>query len=69
MLGLADKSRVVDGSVVRQPKAYPLYDHEYRTNVAHLVNFLERETRNRQIAGRYGMHKYNNQDRAMFTRG
>jgi len=28
-LGLADKSRVVDATVVRQPKAYPLYDHEY----------------------------------------
>jgi len=67
ILGLVDKSRVVDGSVVRQPKAYPLYDHEYRTNVAHLVSFLERETPNLQIAGRNGMHKYNNQDHAMMT--
>jgi protoporphyrinogen oxidase len=67
ILGLADKSRVIDGSVVRQPKAYPLYDHEYRTNVAHIANFLERETPNLQIAGRNGMHKYNNQDHAMMT--
>jgi len=67
ILGLADISKVVDGSVVRQPKAYPLYDHEYRTNVAHLANFLERETPNLQIAGRNGMHKYNNQDHAMMT--
>jgi protoporphyrinogen oxidase len=67
ILGLADKSKVVDGSVVRQPKAYPLYDHEYRTNVAHIANFLERETPNLQIAGRNGMHKYNNQDHAMMT--
>ena len=66
-LGLADKSKVVDGSVVRQPKAYPLYDHEYRTNVAHIADFLERETPNLQIAGRNGMHKYNNQDHAMMT--
>jgi len=67
ILGLADKSRVVDGSVVRQPKAYPLYDHEYRNNVAHIVNFLAREAPNLQIAGRNGMHKYNNQDHAMMT--
>ena len=67
ILGLADKSRVVDGSVVRQPKAYPLYDHEYRTNVTHIANFLERETQNLQVAGRNGMHKYNNQDHAMMT--
>jgi protoporphyrinogen oxidase len=67
ILGLADETRVVDGSVVRQLKAYPLYDHEYRTNVAHLVSFLERETPNLQIAGRNGMHKYNNQDHAMMT--
>jgi protoporphyrinogen oxidase len=67
ILGLADKSRVVDGSVVRQPKAYPLYDHEYRTNVAQIAGFLDRETPNLQIAGRNGMHKYNNQDHAMMT--
>jgi len=67
ILGLVDKSKVVDGSVVRQAKAYPLYDHEYRTNVAHIADFLERETPNLQIAGRNGMHKYNNQDHAMMT--
>ncbi len=67
ILGLADKSKVVDGSVVRQPKAYPLYDHAYRDNVSYIVNFLERETPNLQIAGRNGMHKYNNQDHAMMT--
>jgi protoporphyrinogen oxidase len=67
ILGLADKRKVVDGSVVRQPKAYPLYDHEYRDNVSYIANFLERETPNLQIAGRNGMHKYNNQDHAMMT--
>ncbi len=66
-LGLADKSKVVDGSVVRQPKAYPLYDHDYRTNVAKVREFLEVEAPNLQVAGRNGMHKYNNQDHAMLT--
>ena len=67
ILRLADKSRMVDGTVVRQPKAYPLYDHEYRTNVAQIANFLARQTPNLQVAGRNGMHKYNNQDHAMMT--
>ncbi len=66
-LGLADKSRVVDGAVVRQPKAYPLYDHDYRTNVAKVREFLDLEAPNLQVAGRNGMHKYNNQDHAMMT--
>jgi protoporphyrinogen oxidase len=67
ILGLADKSKVVDGAVVRQPKAYPLYDHDYRTNVAKVREFLEVEAPNLQVAGRNGMHKYNNQDHAMMT--
>jgi len=66
-LGLADKSRVVDATVVRQPKAYPLYDHEYRTTVDQIRTFLELECPNLQVAGRNGMHKYNNQDHAMMT--
>ena len=67
MLGLADKSKVVDGAVVRQPKAYPLYDHDYRENVAKVREFLAIEAPNLQVAGRNGMHKYDNQDHAMMT--
>jgi hypothetical protein len=66
-LGLADKSKVVDGAVVRQPKAYPLYDHDYRSNVAKVREFLALEAPNLQVAGRNGMHKYDNQDHAMMT--
>ena len=66
-LGLADKSKVVNGAVVRQPKAYPLYDHDYRANVAKVREFLAIEAPNLQVAGRNGMHKYNNQDHAMMT--
>ena len=66
-LRLADKAKVVEGAVVRQPKAYPLYDHEYRTNVAKVREYLAQEAPNLQVAGRNGMHKYNNQDHAMMT--
>ena len=66
-LGLADRAKIVDGAVVRQPKAYPLYDHEYRINVAKVREFLNVEAPNLQVAGRNGMHKYDNQDHAMMT--
>jgi len=66
-LGLADRSKIIDGAVVRQPKAYPLYDHEYRSNVAKVREFLSTEAPNLQVAGRNGMHKYDNQDHAMMT--
>jgi hypothetical protein len=66
-LGLAPRDSVVDGTVVRQPKAYPVYDHGYRANVARVRSFLEDAASNLQVAGRNGMHKYDNQDHAMLT--
>jgi protoporphyrinogen oxidase len=67
MLGLADESAFVEGFVIRQPKAYPIYDRAYRANVAQVREFINRETVNLQLVGRNGMHKYNNQDHAMMT--
>ena len=66
-LGLARSSDVIDGIVVRQSKAYPMYDHDYKTNVTRVRDFLELATSNLQVAGRNGMHKYDNQDHAMLT--
>ncbi len=66
-LGLAESSKVIDGAVVRQGKAYPMYDHDYRANVAEVRAFLKPAASNLQVAGRNGMHKYNNQDHAMLT--
>jgi len=66
-LGLGDASKVVDGTVVRQRAAYPVYDGEYRSAVEVVRGFIERELPNLQLAGRNGMHKYNNQDHAMMT--
>jgi protoporphyrinogen oxidase len=67
ILGLAQRASVIDGTVVRQPKAYPVYDHNYRAVVGHIRSFLEVELPNLQVAGRNGMHKYDNQDHAMLT--
>jgi protoporphyrinogen oxidase len=66
-LGLADAATVVDGTVVRQPKAYPVYDDRYREHVATIRAWLESDLPNLQLVGRNGMHRYNNQDHAMMT--
>jgi protoporphyrinogen oxidase len=66
-LGLTENSRVIDGTVVRQGKAYPMYDHDYRVNVSRVRAYLKLAATNLQVAGRNGMHKYDNQDHAMLT--
>jgi protoporphyrinogen oxidase len=66
-LGLLDPSRIEAGHVVRMPKAYPMYDGEYRDHVAVLRAWLEANTPNVHPVGRNGMHRYNNQDHSMLT--
>ena len=65
-LGLADPALVVDGVVVRVPKAYPIYDANYREHLEIIQEYLNRVT-NLHPVGRNGMHKYNNQDHSMLT--
>jgi protoporphyrinogen oxidase len=66
-IGLIDASDVVDACVVRQAKAYPVYDDRYRNNVATVRLDLEMNYPTLHLVGRNGMHKYNNQDHAMMT--
>lgn len=65
-LGLARTEDVADGSVVRMPNAYPVYDSEYRDALTQIRQFLQ-SLPNLQLIGRNGMHKYNNQDHSMLT--
>ena len=65
-LGLARAADVMDGTVVRMPKAYPVYDAAYSEHLAVVRRFLE-SIGNLQVVGRNGMHKYNNQDHSMLT--
>lgn len=58
---------VVDGKVIRQPKAYPVYDHDYKNNIEKIRSILDENFNNLHFAGRNGMHKYNNQDHSMMT--
>ncbi|HET8538402.1 MAG TPA: NAD(P)/FAD-dependent oxidoreductase [Anaeromyxobacter sp.] len=65
-LGFGGRGRLVAGHVVRVREAYPVYD-------AGFVRRLEVVRRglgtlsNLQVAGRNGMHRYNNMDHSMLT--
>ena len=41
ILGLLDPRDVIGGAVVRQEKAYPVYDEDYAANVAAMRHELE----------------------------
>ncbi len=66
-IGLISSTDVVDACVVRQPKAYPVYDEDYARNVTAVRLELEHAYPTLHMVGRNGMHKYNNQDHAMMT--
>src|SRR5438874_11940857 len=66
-LDICSSADVFDGVVVRQQKAYPVYDDNYQANVAIVREYLAQELPNLHLAGRNGMHKYNNQDHSMMT--
>ncbi len=65
-IGLARSADVVDGCVVRMPKAYPVYDDVYQNHLRTIRAWLS-HLGNLELAGRNGMHKYNNQDHSMMT--
>ncbi len=65
-LGLAPRTSVVGGKVIRQPKAYPVYDAHYREAVAVIEGWVK-SLENFQSVGRNGLHRYNNQDHSMLT--
>ncbi|MES2774721.1 MAG: NAD(P)/FAD-dependent oxidoreductase [Bacteroidota bacterium] len=65
-VGLAHAADIVDSYVVRQPKAYPVYDHFYEGHVFNIREGLK-DYQGLYLVGRNGMHKYNNQDHSMMT--
>ncbi len=66
-IGLCPAREISRGHVVRQPKAYPVYDQGYQQNVACVAQELARKLPTLHVVGRNGMHKYNNQDHSMMT--
>ncbi len=67
ILGLARAEDIVGGAVVRQEKAYPVYDDSYAAHVETMRSELEAAYPTLHMVGRNGMHRYNNQDHAMMT--
>lgn len=65
-LGLGGGARVIDGTVLRMPKAYPVYDDVYTSAVATIRAYVEGLANLEQV-GRNGQHRYNNQDHSMMT--
>jgi hypothetical protein len=65
-LGLGKASEVVDFAVIRQPKAYPVYDAEYK-DALEIVSGWLKTLENFQTVGRNGLHRYNNQDHSMLS--
>ena len=65
-IGLVDPAKVVGGASVHVPRAYPMYDGDYRDAVLTLKGYLA-GFENLKTFGRNGLHRYNNQDHSMWT--
>jgi protoporphyrinogen oxidase len=64
-IGLIDRRDVIDGTVVRVPRAYPAYFGSY--SEFHRVRGYLDGFSNLYPVGRNGMHRYNNQDHSMLA--
>jgi protoporphyrinogen oxidase len=64
-IGLIERKDVIDGTIIRIPKAYPAYFGAY-SQFGTLRVYLDRFV-NLYPIGRNGMHRYNNQDHSMLT--
>lgn len=64
-IGLINLEDVLDGTVVRVPKAYPAYFGTYG-GISKVRRYLD-QFANLFAVGRNGMHRYNNQDHSMLA--
>ncbi len=65
MIGIAKQENFLDGTVIREKKAYPVYHGTYgRFDEAR--GYLD-NINNLFLIGRNGMHRYNNMDHSMLT--
>jgi len=65
-LSLASGDTVTGSYVIRQPKAYPVYDEHYQEAVDAISGWIK-GLENFHTVGRNGLHRYNNQDHSMLT--
>lgn len=65
-LGFGGQERFVRGHVVRVREAYPVYDGDHQARLTAIRRGLA-SLANLEVAGRNGMHRYNNMDHSMLT--
>ena len=65
-IGMFEPEEVRSGIVVRQAKAYPVYDGKYEDHLEVLRRWLG-GFENLYTVGRNGQHRYNNQDHSMMA--
>jgi len=63
-LGFATVGKVIDGTVIRMPKAYPVYDSKHKDSLEVVRNWIG-TLKNLYPVGRNGQHRYNNMDHSM----
>jgi protoporphyrinogen oxidase len=66
-LGMCRPDEILGGRVVRQYKAYPVYDDAYKQHLTVIRDYVDAHLQNLSLVGRNGMHHYNNQDHSMMT--
>ena len=64
LTGIIENSSIVDSSIYRVPKCYPVYNMGHKDNL-NLVEKHLRTVENLTVIGRYGSFKYNNQDHSI----
>ena len=65
-MGLITRDEVIDGFIVRAPRAYPSYTIGYEEPLLKIRAFVD-SLSNLQIIGRYGTFRYNNTDHSIET--
>ena len=64
-IGLLNRDAVLDHCVLHAPRAYPVYSGSY-SGIDRIAEYIS-GIGNLFVAGRNGMHRYNNQDHSMLT--
>jgi len=63
-IGLISAGELLEGFVKKIPHAYPVYDLEYKENLAPVLEFVH-SLENIKTGGRQGLFRYNNMDQSI----
>ncbi|MBD3231380.1 NAD(P)-binding protein [Candidatus Dependentiae bacterium] len=65
-MGLVKSEDIIDGMILREGYAYPVYDANYQDHLRIILDYLNNFS-NLKLMGRNGLHQYNNMDLAMIS--